>query len=433
MSQVSDERAEVVFEDFKAPYDKSHAVAEANRCLYCEDAPCVKACPTAINIPEFIRKIATDNVRGSAKTIFDSNILGMSCARVCPVEVLCVGDCVYNNMNQPPIQIGKLQRYSTDRAYEAGWEYYQAGEDTGKSVGLIGAGPASLAAAHELRRLGHSCTIYEKRAVKGGLNTTGVAPYKMKADRSVAEVEWVLSIGGIDIQHGVELGADMSFTDLEAKHDAVFLGMGLGEDRFLKADGEDMDGVHGAVAFIEEFKLGAVSLDGVSSAIVVGGGNTAVDAVRELVGLGVSNVTLVYRGQEAGMSGYVHEWSAAKIEGVRSCFQTQPVGYVGNGSVTGLKCISLDESKQPIDGTEHTLDAQLVLLAIGQGKLGHLLGELDGVELANGCVVVDDDGATGRKGVYAGGDCANGGKEVVNGAAEGKRAATAMHKYMMGE
>src|SRR4051812_40109062 len=193
------DRSETVFADAKPPMTRDQAVAEANRCLFCSDAPCINACPTRIDIPQFIRKISTDNVRGSAKTIFDANILGMSCARVCPVEVLCVGDCVYNEMGVDPIQIGKLQRYSTDKAFEAGWRFFEAGKDTGKSVGLVGAGPSSLAAAHELRRQGQRVTIYDKRAVVGGLNTTGVAPYKMKADRSLDETAWVLGIGGIEI------------------------------------------------------------------------------------------------------------------------------------------------------------------------------------------------------------------------------------------
>nr|HMR10986.1 NAD(P)-binding protein [Polyangiaceae bacterium] len=230
LKKVPVARGESVFEDFKGAYTQSQAEVEANRCLYCSDAPCIAKCPTAINIPEFIRKIATGNVKGSARTIFESNILGMSCARVCPVEVLCVGDCVYNAMGVPPIQIGKLQRYATDLAFEQKQRFFEAGKDTGKSVGLVGGGPASLAAAHELRRLGHACTIYEKRSVLGGLNTTGVAPYKMQADRSVEEVEWVLGIGGVEVKTGVELGKDLSVADLEKRHDAIFIGLGLGPD-----------------------------------------------------------------------------------------------------------------------------------------------------------------------------------------------------------
>jgi len=432
MDPIRPDRAEAIFEDYKPAYTASQALVEANRCLYCEDAPCMVACPTHIDIAQFIRKIATGNVRGSARTIFDANILGMSCSRVCPVEVLCVGDCVYNHMEQPPIQIGKLQRYATDVAFAEGWRYFEAGPDSGKSVGLVGSGPASLAAAHELRRQGHATTIYEKRDVVGGLNTTGVAPYKMRADRSVEEVDWILEIGGIDIQTGVTIGEDIPWAELEDRHDALFIGFGLGPDRTLNGPGQDLDGVVGAVDFIEQFKLGGYDLSGVRRAVVVGGGNTALDCVRELLGLGVEVVKMVYRGSEAGQTGYTHEWTAAKIAGARAIWQTQPIGYEGNGRVTGLNCVRLDDTKQVIADTEHTIPADLVLLAIGQGKLGALVADLDGIEVEWGCVVIDEHGATGRPGVYSGGDCANGGKEVVNAAAEGKAAAQAMDAYLRG-
>lgn len=432
MSRPASVRAETVFDDLKPAYTPAQAFAEANRCLYCSDAPCITACPTRIDIPEFIRKIATDNVKGSARTIFEANILGMSCARVCPVEVLCVGSCVYNVMGVPPIQIGKLQRFSTDAAYDKGWQFFEAGADTGKRVACIGAGPASLACAHALRRLGHAVTIFDKRAVVGGLNTTGVAPYKMKSDRAHEEAEWVLGIGGVEVKLGVEIGRDVSFAELEREFDAVFIGFGLGPDGWLHAEGEGLDGVFGAVEFIERMKLGAVDLAGVRRAVVIGGGNTAVDAVRELRGLGVGDVTLVYRGIEAGMSGYAHEWAAAKVEGVRAAWGTQPVGYVGQGRVEGIRCVRLDDKKQTVPDSEHTLPADLVLLAIGQGKLGELVAGLDGIAVEHGRLIVDAQGYTGRPGYHAGGDAANGGKEVVNAAAEGKAAAHAIDRWLAG-
>ncbi|MDP2317401.1 MAG: FAD-dependent oxidoreductase [Pseudomonadota bacterium] len=421
MWKLPDARSESVFEDYKAPYDAQQAAAEASRCLYCYDAPCIKACPTGIDIPNFIRKIATGNVQGSARTIFSANILGASCACVCPVEVLCVGDCVYNAAGIPPIQIGRLQRYATDQAVAANWRFFEAGPDTGKRVALVGAGPASLSAAHELRRHGHAVTIYEKGSVPGGLNVTGVAPYKLRAEDAMAELEWVLGIGGIEFVMNTEIGRDRSWESLAADHDAVFVGIGLGPDRSLP--GAALGGVHGAVAWIEQMKLGLVDLSSVRDAVVIGGGNTAVDCVRELLGLGVPGVTMVYRGTEAKMSGYAHEWDAAKKDGARALWNAAPAGFVGEPHVEGVR----------YTGTEGpgVVPAQLVLLAIGQSKLGDQLAPL-GIRAEAGRVVTDATGATSRPGWYVGGDAANGGKEVVNAVAEGKRAATAIHAFISG-
>lgn len=429
-------RSETAFEDFKLPLLRGEAIAEATRCLFCHDAPCINACPTEIDIPQFIRKIASDNVHGSAKTIFESNILGMSCARVCPVEVLCVGACVYNALEQPPIAIGKLQRYATDAAFEAGWKYFEAGASTGKRVALIGAGPASLAAAHELRRFGHACTIFEKRATIGGLNTTGVAPYKMKSDRALTEVEWILSIGGIDVKTGVTVGEHIALHDLERDFDAVFIGVGLGIDSALGIAGESLDGVHGAVEWIERMKLQALDLRAIRHAVIIGGGNTALDVVRETLGLGIPNVTMLYRGRRDVMSGYAHELQAAVVEGV--CVEWQATASALHGHahddarVERISCIRLDDSKRPIAGSEFTLEADLVLMAIGQSKLNEMFAGFDGIEFEHGRIRVNAHGWTGRKHWYAGGDGANGGKEVVNAAAEGKRAAHAIHAALQG-
>ncbi|HEX4516404.1 MAG TPA: FAD-dependent oxidoreductase, partial [Polyangiaceae bacterium] len=365
-------------------------------------------------VPQFIRKIATGNVKGSARTIFESNILGMSCSRVCPVEVLCVGKCVYNDMHMQPINIGKLQRYSTDQAFDEKWDFFEAGAPTGKSVGLIGGGPASLACAHELRRFGHAATIYEKRPVLGGLNTTGVAPYKMKADRSVEELEWILAIGGIDVKTNVQITVG-ELGDLEKKHDAIFFGVGLGADTAMKIPGADLANVHGAVDWIEKMKTSRVSVEGMKHAVVVGGGNTALDAVREARGLGIERVTMLYRGVEEAMSGYGHEWKAGETEGCRAEWRVLPVAFEGNGKVERVKCVKLDAQKKPIAGTEFTIDADLVLVAIGQAKLADFKAAMNG-----------------KKNVFAGGDFENGGKEVVNAAAEGKAAAKKIHAFLSG-
>jgi dihydropyrimidine dehydrogenase (NAD+) subunit PreT len=434
------ERGENVFDDFKPPYDKGHALAEAHRCLYCVDAPCISACPTGIDIPTFIRKIGTENIKGSAKTILDSNILGMSCARVCPVEVLCVGACVYNHMDQPPIQIGKLQRYATDAALEAGWQFHEAGPDTGKSVGLVGGGAASLAAAHKLRQYGHAVTIYEKRDVLGGLNTYGVAPYKLKADDAVEEIRWLLQIGGVEVVTGADVGTSPTWQELDERHDALFVGLGLGEDRILDIPGTDLDGVWGAVAHIEALKLGALPTEDATDVVVIGGGNTAIDCVREACGIFAAagnadaTVSMVYRGSEAAMSGYKHEWKLAKQEGARGVFGALPIEILGDadGKVRAVRCTKVDADKKPIAGSEFELPAGAVLFAVGQAKLGELAASLDGVQLQWGKIVVDEQGATTRPGLYAGGDCANGGKEVVNAVAEGRDAAVAIDAYLQG-
>ncbi len=429
MLKLPEDRTETHFDDYKKAYTDNQAAVEANRCLYCVDAPCIKACPTSINIPEFIRKIATGNVKGSAKTIFESNILGMSCARVCPVEVLCVGDCVYNEMGVPPIEIGKLQRYSTDTAYEEGWEYFEAGPDTGHSVAVVGGGPAGLAAAHELRRYGHAVTIFEAGDILGGLNTTGVAPYKMKADASVAEVQWILNIGGIDVKTNTTVGKDIGWEELDQKFDAVFVGIGIGPDKTLDTPGEDLDGVIGAVDWIAQMKLGTYDMSGIEHAVVVGGGNTAMDCLRELCGLDVPHVTMVYRGDEDRMSGYDHEWDAAKKLGARPEWLSLPLEYQGSGKVESVRCQRLDSDRKPIAGDEFTLQADLVLLGVGQTKLGEQLEPL-GVEVEWGRLLVDHHGGLNRKGWFAGGDASNGAKEVVNAAAEGKLAARSIHNYL---
>ncbi len=427
-------RTETSFSDFKPPLSPGRATTEANRCLYCHDAPCVEACPTSIDIPEFIRKIGTGNLRGAARTILKANIFGMSCSRVCPVEVLCVADCVFNKMDAPPVPIGKLQRRATDKALDAGWRFFSAGPDSGRSVGLVGGGPASLAAAHSLRRMGHACTIYDRRQVLGGLNTWGVAPYKLRADRAAQEVDWIMAIGGIETELGVAVGSDdLPWDELIQRHDALFLGFGLGEDRWLQLPGADLPGVAGAVDYIEQLKLGTVPIEGVKHAVVVGGGNTAVDVVREVLGLGVPEVTMVYRREEAQMSGYLHEWEVAKVAGAKVIWRALPEAFEGTSRLERVRCVQLDEQSRPRAESEVYLDADLALVAIGQSPLVELAQGLSGVQVEGGRVLVDHSGSTTRPGVFAGGDCVNGGKEVVNAVAEGDLAAQGIDAYLSRE
>lgn len=439
VAAVHPDRLEARLGDRKPLLSAAEAVAEAHRCLYCHDAPCIKACPTAIDIPTFIRKIGTGNVEGSARVILDSNILGLSCARVCPTEVLCEGDCVYTAWGQKPIMIGKLQRVATEYAYDRELRFFERGEANGHRVALVGAGPASLACAHELARLGYACTIFEGRSMPGGLNSNGVAPYKLQLSDAVREINYVLGIGGIEVRTGVQVGTDVTFEQLAADYDAVFLGIGLGPDGWLEVPGEELEGVSGAVAFIERLKTsGDLSLDGIGRAVVLGGGNTAIDCVRELVGLGVPEVTMVYRRDAAAMSGYTHEWNHAKIEGGRAVYWAQPIELVGEaGKVRAVRCARTRPSEADAAGRRGVvvdvaetfeIPADLVLMAVGQGKLGSLVAGIEGITLDRGRIVVDPvTGQTGNPAFFAGGDCANGGKEVVNAAAEGKRAAQGIH------
>jgi dihydropyrimidine dehydrogenase (NAD+) subunit PreT len=435
--RVEKGRIEEGFKDKRPRYTTSEAIAEANRCLYCADAPCIKACPTSIDIPTFIHKISTGNIKGAARTIFEANLLGTSCSRVCPVEVLCVGDCVYNHWDRDPINIGRLQRYATESVLEEDPSFLKKKKSTtksGKKVALIGAGPASIACAGYLSLNGHQATIFEKRALPGGLNTTGIAPYKLKADDALRELDHVLALGDITVKTNVEIGDGAGQTSPSAllkDYDAVFIGIGLGKDSALGVPGEDGAGVFGAVALIERLKTDkTLKLDGVKRAIVIGGGNTAIDIAHELSVAGVSDVMMVYRRDESAMSGYAHEMASAREDRVRLVENRVPtkVERDASGKLTGVTCARTEGGK-PKAGTEETMPCDLVAVAIGQARLTELARTFEGVSLDDkGRVVVDEATCrTGNARVFAGGDCVNGGKEVVNAVEHGKRAARAMH------
>ncbi len=427
-------RLEERFEDKKPLYNLSEAVAEANRCIYCVDAPCIKACPTSIDIPTFIRKIATGNVKGAARTILQQNLLGESCGQVCPVEVLCAGDCVYNTWGREPIQIGRLQHYAVTTTLQKDPKLFSRKAPTGKKIACVGGGPASIALAGWLALEGHEATIFERKAIPGGLNTLGIAPYKMKGDKALREIAWVLSFGGVTIKTGIEIveGAagegQVSASDLLRDYDAVFLGLGLGPDSALSIPGEDGPGVVGATAFIERLKADPkLTLDGVKRAVVVGGGNTALDAVHELTLLGV-DASMVYRRSRAAMSGYAHELEWARSDGAKLVEDRVPALVVREGSTLKALRVAPAKDGKPIAGAQaEDLSCDLIVVAIGQSRATGVALAFPGVKLDNkGRVVVDPaTHRTGNEKVYSG-------KEVVNAVAEARVAARAIHAALTG-
>ncbi len=425
---LDSERLENRLSEQKEPYGDLEATTEANRCINCYQAPCIHACPTSINIPQFISRIGNDDAIGAAKTILDSNILGHSCAVSCPTEVLCEGACVYHSLHQEPIHIGKLQRYAVAQAYEQKANFYEPGPSTGKRVALIGAGPASLACAHELRKMGHDAHIYEKAEIPGGLNTLGIAPYKMKARTSLWEIQQIAKIG-MDFHFGKELGRNLHLNELLQEYDAVFLGMGLGPDSRIDIPGINHSCVQGAVEFIAKIKILPASemkwLGKVQTALVIGAGNTALDACRELKALGIPRVIVSYRRGEKDMSGYSHERLLARQQGVEFWFNTLPTEISEKGhSQVVCKLQKTDHSQEFLE-----LPVDLVLLATGQSKLENLLSNIPNLRLESGKLQVDPQtGKTGHPKIFAGGDIVNGGMEVVNAVAEGKRAALGIHQ-----
>lgn len=447
------------FSDINPPLTAAEAFHEANRCLYCYDAPCMHACPTHIDVPAFIKKIASGNLPGSARVIFDANPIGATCARVCPVEVLCEGACVEKTLLRKPIEIGRLQRYATDFALQNDKQIFQRGESNGRSVGIVGSGPAGLSCATYLARLGYDVTVYERRPLAGGLDTYGMAEYKMPQSVALAEVEQIAKLG-VKFLTNTEVGrrseppatagdqavdsADasgndqtlsvqsVSFAALQEWHDAIFLAVGLGETNKLNIPGEDLKGVYDALAFIEKIKTRDwMNVPLGRTVAVIGAGNTAIDAVTQAKRLGAEKVVMVYRRGEKDISAYDYEYELAKKDGVEFVWNAAPIGILSEDSenVSALRC-------ERTDGTLAIFEipCDMVIKAVGQQKMRSFFESVAGVAVdEKGRVAVDGSMQTSNPKIFAGGDCANGGAEAVDAAHMGKLAAQGIHQALTGE
>jgi glutamate synthase (NADPH/NADH) small chain len=421
------------FSDLHAPFDAHEAAVAADRCYFCYDAPCMTACPTDIDIPMFIREIQAGHPEAAARTILNQNILGGMCARVCPTETLCEEVCVRETAEGKPVEIGRLQRYATDTLMVQGVHPFERAESTGKTIAVVGAGPAGLSAAHRLAMLGHDVVIYEPKPKSGGLNEFGIASYKSTDNFAAREVDWLLQIGGITIQHGQGLGSGLTLEGLKAEHDAVFLSIGLAGVNALRAAGEDKDGVRDAVDFIAELRQAddLTALPVGRNVVVIGGGMTAVDAAVQSKLLGAENVTIAYRRGREAMGASRFEQDLAASKGVKLMFNVQPVAVHGNGAAAEIELEYTASEDGKLSGTGETLRviADQVFKAIGQT----LEGAPEGLELEGRKIRVSDTGRTSVDGVWAGGDCASGGEDLtVTAVAEGRDAAMDIHSSLTG-
>lgn len=439
--KLTPEQYEKNFAEISPRMTPRQAAIEAARCLFCFDAPCIAACPTHIDVPAFIKKITTDNLRGSARVILEANILGHSCGRVCPTEVLCEGACVMHEKEEKPIEIGRLQRYAVDHVLDKNIHLFHAGAPNGKRLACIGSGPASLACAAELAKLGYQATIFDRNDLPGGLDTLGIAAYKLRAKDSLREVELVRGLG-VEFRQNKTVGRDITFDQLERQFDAIFIGVGLGETWDLNLSGQNLDGVFGAMEFIEATKVRSFAEVNVGRRVVcIGAGNTAIDVVTAAKRLGAEVVHLIYRRGEQDMPAFRYEYDLAKLDGVLFHWHTQPVRILGDaGKVGAIECVRTHFERAAsasrgelvnIPGSEFTLDVDMVVRAIGQKPVTEFLRTVPGITLGeNGTVAVNEHHQTGNAKYFAGGDCVNGGKEVVDAVAEGMAAARGIDAWL---
>jgi dihydropyrimidine dehydrogenase (NAD+) subunit PreT len=440
--KLSPEQYEKNFAEISPRMTPRQAAVEAARCLFCFDAPCTIACPTHIDVPSFIKKITTDNLRGSARVILEANILGHSCGRVCPTEVLCEGACVMHEKEEKPIEIGRLQRYAVDHVLDRNIQLFHAGTPNGKRVALIGSGPASLACAAELAKLGYRATIFDRNDLPGGLDTYGIAAYKLRAKDTLREVELVRGLG-VEFRQKTTVGSDIAFTQLEKDFDAIFVGVGLGDTGALCVPGEELPGVVGAMQFIEPTKIREFAQLNIGRRIAcIGAGNTAIDVVTAAKRLGAEIVHVIYRRGEQDMPAFRYEYDLAKLDGVSFHWHAQPVRIHADatGKVAAIECIRTRAESSAgnkrgriaiIPGSEFQLEVDMVVRAIGQEPVTNFIRAVQGITLReNGTIAVSERFQTGNAKYFAAGDCVNGGKEVVDAVAEGMAAARGIDAWL---
>ena len=439
-NKLSAEQYEKNFSDIHPPFDSYDAAAvDANRCLFCYDAPCMKSCPTSIDVPKFIKQISTGNIKGSAHTIFQSNIMGAGCSKVCPVEKLCEGACVYNLLEEDAIPIAKMQRYSTEIAMKNNWQLFKRKESTGKKVAVVGAGPAGLSCAHMLSREGVDVTIFEKESKGGGLMTYGIAAYKVTPQFCEDEVNYITGIGGIQIKYNQALGKDISLEELQKNYDAVYIAIGVGLARQLEIPGEDLKGVEDAITFIYNLReKGHAAIEVGDKVAVIGMGMTAIDAATQAKRLGAKEVTMLYRRTENEKPCTQVELDIAKLDGCTIIWLVAPKEVLGeNGKVKAIVCSKMqlgepDASgrRSPIDtGETFTLEVDMVIKAAGQMPFESLVKNYS-IDNTSGKVSIKQNGETNIVGVFAGGDAVNGGKEVVDAVQAGKDGAKGIMEFL---
>lgn len=423
------------FGQIKPYMNPTMAYYESARCLFCYDAPCVKACPTGIDIPLFIRQIHTGNLEGAARAIYDSNYFGNICGKVCPTEVLCEGACVYNLQDVKPIEIGRLQSYATSKAIGQKKKLYEPAPANGHKVAVIGAGPASIACACELRQLGYEVDLFEAKSQPSGLALYGCAPYKITNEEVLEEINYLQEQFQFRIHYNHPIETKEQIAELEEKYAAIFLGIGLGHTQTLNIEGKELDNCIGATEFIEQVKIVPLTVEVGRRVVVIGGGNTAMDAASESARLGAEAVTVAYRRSKEEMKAYAFEYDLARSAGVMGLFNAAPLAILGEEKVSGVRFVKTRTEAgklKPIPGSEFEIACDMAILATGQSKRSAFLDLIDSLDRdERGCISVDPSTfQASRPQYFAGGDAVNGGAEVVNAAAEGKLAARGIDRYV---